>query len=111
MRAERGLEGRKGSEGVVVRGEENTPEVDAGSSKSNESGFGARVECSLMGRKRMERHEDRTHDGGAWTTQLLVLPSQHRLIGSFAIGCEPQGTREGLWMVSKVLRVLRDRNS
>ena len=113
VRSERALEGRKGSEEVVVvvKEEEDGPAVDAGSSKPNVSGFGARVGCSLIDRKGMDRHEDRTHDGEAQTMRLLILPSQHRLTESFATGCELQGTRRGLWTVSKVLRVLCDQRS
>jgi hypothetical protein len=47
MSAERAREGRKGSEegvvGVVVVMEDDGPATEAGSSKSNVSGFGARV--------------------------------------------------------------------
>ena len=75
MSAERVREGRKGSDeevgaAVVV---DDGPAVNVGSSKSNVSGFGAGVGCS---------------DGEALTTRLLILPSQHRLTGSFATGCE-----------------------
>ena len=85
MSAERALEGRKGSDDVVVGViQDDGPAIDAGSSKSNVSGFGAGVGCSLIGRKKKDQHEDRTHDGGALTTLLLILPSQHKLTGSFA---------------------------
>ena len=105
----RAREGRKGSdEGVVVAvvEDDDGPAADAGSSKSNVSGFGARVGCSLIGCKKKDRIKDRTHDGEAMTTRLLTLPSQHRPTGSFATGCELQGKRGGLWPVLKVLRVL-----
>jgi hypothetical protein len=104
----RAREGRKGSdeEVVVAVVEDDGPAADAGSSKSNVSGFGARVGCSLIGRKRKDRIKDRTHDGEAMTTRLLTLPSQHKQTGSFATGCELQGMRGGLWTVLKVLRVL-----
>jgi hypothetical protein len=59
----------------------------------------------------MSQHKDRTHDGEALTTRLLILPSQHRLTESFATVCELQEMREGLWTVLKVLRVLCDQRS
>ena len=116
MSAERAREGRKGSDGVVAVAvvgvmEDDGLAADAGSSKSNVSGFGAKVDSSLIGRKRMNRLEDRTHDGEAPTMRLLILPSQHKLTESFATVCEQQGMREGLWTVLKVLRVLCDQRS
>ena len=97
--------------GVVVMIEDDGPATDAGSSKSNVSGFGARVGCSLIGRKRTSQHNDRTHDYEALRTRLLILPSQHRLTESFATVCKLQEKREGPWTVLKVLRVLYDQRS
>jgi hypothetical protein len=111
--AERVREGRKGSdEGVGAAGvEDEGPGADVGSSKSNVSGFGAGAGCSLINRKKKDKHEDRTHDGEALTTRLLILPSQHRLTGNFATGCELQETRGDLLTVLKVLHVLCDQHS
>ena len=84
--AERVREGRKGSdeEVAVAVVEDDGPAADVGSSKSNVSGFGAGVDCSLIGRKKKDQHEDRTHDDEVLTMRLLIPPSQHRLTGSFA---------------------------
>ena len=84
--AERVREGRKGSdeEIAVAVVEDDGPAADVGSSKSNVSFFGAGVGCSLIGRKKRDQHEERTHDGEAMTMLLLILPSLHRLTGSFA---------------------------
>lgn len=114
--AERAREGRKGSDEVVLVAvggvvEEDGPAADAESSKSNVSGFGARVGCSLIDRKKKNQQEDRTHDGEALKTRLLILPSQHKLTGSFATGCELQGMKGDLWTVLKALRVLCDQHS
>lgn len=94
MSAERAREERKGSEEVVM--EEDGPATDAGSSKSNVRGFGARLGCLLIGRKRMNQLEDGTHGGEELTMRLSILPSQHRLTESFATVCELQGMKGGL---------------
>lgn len=114
--ADRAREGKKGSDEEVLVAvgaveEDDGPAADVGSSKSNVSGFGARVGCSLIDRKKENQHEDKTHDGEVLTTRLLILPSQHKLTGSFAIGCGLQGTRGDLWTVLKALRVLCDQHS
>jgi hypothetical protein len=106
-------EGRKGSDeevGAAVVGVDG-PAADVGSSKSNVSGFGAGAGCSLISRKKKDRHEDRTHDGEALTMRLLILPSQHRLTVNFATGCELREKGGDLWTVLKVLRVLCDQHS